>query len=472
MSKNVAIIGAGPGGYRAAFMAAGLGLNVTVIDPEINPGGVCLYRGCIPTKALLHLVKVKKEALKASEWGLYFDNPKININRIRQWKDEVVAKLTGGLGQLVKTHKIEYIQGIARFTDSATLEIMRNEGSTEKRAFDNIIIATGSKPSGLPGLPLKSNRIMDSEESLKLENIPEHLLIVGGGYIGLEMATIYKGLGSKISIVELTDNFMPGMDEDLVRVFRKAADSMFDSIHLESRIAKVEEKDEMIKVYFEDINKTKWNNTYDKILVAIGQKPNTENLGLENTKVETDDKGFIRVNYERRTTDNRIFAIGDVTGGLLLAHKASHEGRVAAEAIAGKKTAFDPKAIPAVVYTDPEIAVCGISEVKAKGLGIRYKTAKFPWTASGRNVAMGNEPGLTKLIVDTETERLLGAGIVGKNAGDIISEVALAIEMAALASDITLTVHPHPTLSETIMEAAEAFYGFPTHTFVTERKRI
>lgn len=465
------IIGAGPGGYRAAFMAADLGLSVTLVDPEINPGGVCLFRGCIPTKALLHLVKLKKEALKASEWGIFFNVPEINVDRIRQWKNEVVDKLTGGLGQLVNTHKIEYIQGFAYFNDSSNVEILKNDGSTERRTFDNVIIATGSRPLDLPGLPLKSNRIMDAEESLKLEAIPKNLLIVGGSYIGLEMATIYKGLGSKVTIVELTDNFMNGMDEDLIRVFRKTGDAMFESIYFESRISRVEEKNDVIKVYFTDKSNKNWDGSFDKILIAIGQKPNTDKLGLENTKVERDEKGFIRVNYERRTSDNRIFAIGDVTGGLLLAHKASHEGRVAAEAIAGKKTAFDPKAIPSVVYTDPEIAVCGLSEIKARGLGIRYKTAKFPWSASGRNVAMGNEPGLTKLIIDSETQRILGAGIAGKNAGDLISEMALAIEMSALASDIALTVHPHPTFSETIMEAAEAFYGHPTHTFVSERKR-
>ena len=468
---ELVIIGAGPGGYRAAFMAADLGLSVTLIDPEINPGGVCLYRGCIPTKALLHLAKIKTDAEHAHEMGIQFKVSKIDVEKVRNWKDDVVKKLTGGLGQLVKARKINYIKGTARFLDSKTLKVKEEGGPEKKITFENVIIATGAKPVQIPGFDFSNPRIMNSAYSLNLENIPEKMLVVGGGYIGLEMATIYKSLSSKVSIVELTDDFMPGMDKDLVAAYKKASKTLFNEIFLETKVKKVDAKKEILKVEFEDQKGKTFSKEYDKILVAVGQSPNTKNLGLENTSVKLDDKGFVKVNDKQQTNQDEIYAIGDVAGPPLLAHKASYEGRVAAEVISGIKAANDAKAIPAVIYTDPEIATCGLSEKQAKEKNIDYKVVKFPWSASGRAVAMNAGQGFTKLLVHPENERILGAGIVGKYAGDMIAELVLAVEMAATAEDVALSIHPHPTLSETIMEAAEMFYGHPAHTFVKNKKQ-
>lgn len=465
---ELVIIGAGPGGYRAAFMAADMGIEVTLIDPEINPGGVCLYRGCIPTKTLLHLAKIKTETEQAGEMGLSFGSSEVDLEKVRNWKNKVVKKLTGGLGQLVKARKINYIKGTAEFLDSITLQIKEEKGDTRKVTFENAIIATGAKPLSLPGIDTENERIMDSAKSLDLNDIPEKMLIVGGGYIGLEMATIYEALGAGVSIVEMTNDFMPGMDKDLVSAYKKASQSIFKNIFLETKVTKIVKKGESLKVEFEEKKGKKFSKQYNKVLIAVGQVPNAENLGLDNTSVERDEKGFIKVNAQQQTADKNIYAIGDVAGPPLLAHKASYEGRVAAEVIAGKKSANDAKAIPAVIYTEPEIATCGLSEKQAKEKGINYKAVKFPWSASGRAVAMNAGQGFTKLIVDTENERILGAGIVGKNAGDMIAELCLAIEMAATAEDVALTIHPHPTLSETIMEAAELFYGHPAHTFVNK----
>ncbi len=473
MSENnkhdLVIIGAGPGGYRAAFMAADLGLSVTLIDPEINPGGVCLYRGCIPTKALLHLSKIISDAENAHEMGINFKVLKIDLERVRSWKDEVVKKLTSGLGQLVKARKINYIKGTAQFIDSKTLKVKEDGGKEKKIEFKNVIIATGAKPVQLPNIDTNDPRIMNSADSLDLKDIPEKMLVVGGGYIGLEMATIYKSLSSQVSIVELTEDFMPGMDKDLVTAYKKASTTLFSEIFLETKVKKIDAKKEALKVEFEDKKGKTFSKEYDKVLVAVGQSPNTKNLGLENTSVKLDEKGFIKVNDKQQTNEKGIFAIGDVTGPPLLAHKASYEGRVAAEVIAGRKAANDARAIPAVIYTDPEIATCGLSEKQAKEKNIDYKVVKFPWSASGRAVAMNAGQGFTKLLVHPENERILGAGIVGKHAGDMIAELVLAIEMAATAEDVALTIHPHPTLSETIMEAAEMFYGHPAHTFIKNK---
>ncbi len=470
MSENkiheLVIIGAGPGGYRAAFMAADLGLSVTLVDPEINPGGVCLYRGCIPTKALLHLAKIKKDAEHASEMGINFTVSEVDVEKVRNWKNSVVKKLTGGLGQLVKARKINYIRGFARFLDSKTLEIEESKGGKQKIAFRNAIIATGVKPIHLPGIDMENPLIMNSAESLELNNIPGSLLVIGGGYIGLEMATIYHAFNTEVSIAELTDNFMPGMDNDLVETYKKTGKDMFKDIFLETKVAAIKKEKERLKVEFEDKQGKKFSKKYDKVLIAVGQQPNTEKLGLENLSLEKDEKGFIKVNERQQTSEKNIYAIGDIAGQPLLAHKASYEGRVAAEVIAGKKAANDAHAIPAVIYTEPEIATCGLSEKEAKEKNLKYKVVKFPWPASGRAVAMNAGAGFTKLIVNTENERILGAGIVGKNAGDMIAELVVAIEMGATAEDVALSIHPHPTLSETIMEAAEMFYGHPAHTVV------
>jgi dihydrolipoamide dehydrogenase len=450
-------------------MAADLGLSVTLIDPEINPGGVCLYRGCIPTKALLHLVKVKTDAEHAHKMGMHFTGLKVELDEVRSWKDSVVKKLTGGLGQLVKARKINYIRGMAQFIDSNTLKVKENGGSEKKIAFRNVIIATGAKPGQLPNIDFSNPRIMNSADSLDLADIPEKLLVIGGGYIGLEMGTIYKSLGSKVSVVELTDDFMPEMDKDLVAAYKKSSTTLFNEIFLETKVKKIGTTKGALKVEFEDKKQKTFSKKFDKVLVAVGQSPNTKNLGLENTSVKLDEKGFIKVNDRQQTSEKGIYAIGDVAGPPLLAHKASYEGRVAAEVIAGKKSANDAKAIPAVIYTDPEIATCGLSEKQAKEKNIDYKVVKFPWAASGRAVAMNAGQGFTKLLVDSESERILGAGIVGKYAGDMIAELALAIEMAATAGDVALTIHPHPTLSETIMEAAEMFYGHPAHTVLKNK---
>lgn len=463
-THDTVIIGAGPGGYRAAFMAADLGQKVTLIDPNANPGGVCLYKGCIPTKALLHLAKVKKEAMHADEMGLSFGEPKIDLSKVAKWKNNVVKTLTGGLGQLVKARKINYIKGYARFLSADTLEVDEGEKGKSKISFKHAVIATGVSPVKLPGLEPDGKFIIGSEEALELKEIPKRMLVIGGGYIGLETATIYAGLGSEVSIAELTDNFMPGTDDDLVKEFKIANKKTFKETFLATKTTKIDKQSNEVVVHFENKKGESFKRSYDKILVSVGQRPNSDKLGLENTKVQTDERGFIQTNEQMRTDEPNIFAIGDISGGPLLAHKASYEGRVAAEVISGKNAIADAKTIPAVAYTHPEIATAGLTEKVAKDKGINYKVVKFPWGASGRAVAMNERRGFTKLLIDPETERILGAGIVGKQAGDLISELALAVEMAATAEDVALTVHPHPTLAETIMEAAEIFYGHPTHT--------
>ncbi len=462
---KLVVIGGGPGGYAAAFMAADLGLDVALIDPEANPGGVCLYRGCIPSKALLHIVKLKAEALEASDWGMTFGEPKLDIDKIRQWKEKVVKKLTGGLGLLVKKRKVQYIRGMAKFKDANTLELTDGDDKGTQVKFEHAILATGSAPVEIPGLEFDHKHIMDSSDALNLENVPKSLLVVGAGYIGLEIGSIYAGLGSKVSLVEMTDDFMPGADRDLVAVFSKKNKDLFESVMFNTKVTEAKASKKKVKVKLEGEHADKAKDTYDKVLVAVGRKPRTKNLGLENTKVEVTDKGFIKVNAQRQTAEPSIYAIGDITGEPLLAHKATHEGKVAAEAIAGHKTAFEPKAIPAVVFTEPEIAWCGLTETEAKAQDIDIKVAKFPWSASGRATTLGVNDGITKLIIEPETERILGVGIAGKSAGDLIPEGVLAVEMAAVAKDFTLTIHPHPTLSETLMEAAEALYGQSTHVF-------
>jgi len=464
-THDLIIIGAGPGGYRAAFMAADLDLDVTLIDPELNPGGVCLYRGCIPTKALLHLTKIKTDAEHAKDLGIKFSEPEVDIEKVIDWKNKVVKQLTGGLGQLVKARKINYIKSRAKFINSNTVELSGDKEG-EKITFKKAIIATGATPVTIPSINIDSEHVIDSTKALDLKEVPQKMLIIGAGYIGLEMATIYKALGSQVSVVELTNDFMPGMDSDLVAEYKKTNKDLFNDVFLETKVKEIKEQGKQLEVSFKDKEDKTFKKKYDKVLVAIGQKPNTEGLGLENTSVEQDDKGFIKVNKNQQTSNENIFAIGDIAGQPLLAHKASYEGRIAAEAIAGKKDAVnDARAIPAVVYTEPEIASCGLSEKEAKEKGIDFKTVKFAWAASGRAIAMNEKTGFTKLLIDKKTERVLGAGIVGRNAGDMIPELALAIEMAATAEDIALTIHPHPTLSETIMEAAEIFYGHAAHVF-------
>ncbi len=460
---DVVVIGAGPGGYAAAFHAADHGLKTVLVDEREAPGGVCLYVGCIPSKALLHVAELLNEAEHAKEFGIDFGKPKIDVDRIRQWKDDVVKKLTGGVSQIAKLRGVDYVQGRAVFEDANTLRV---EGNGSIR-FKNAIIATGSRNMAIPGIELKSDRVINSTGGLELKEVPETLLVVGGGYIGLEMGTVYAALGSKVSVVELTDGLLPGCDRDLVRPLEKRVRKSFQGVHLNSKVVGMKEVKKGIEVEFEGEIETK-KAVFDQVLVAVGRRPNSENLGLDKIGVEVDGSGFVVIDEKCRTAQPNIYAIGDVAGQPMLAHKASREGKVAAEVIAGRAAAFDNLAIPAVVFTDPEIAWCGLTENEAKAEGKEVKVARFPWAASGRALTLDRTEGLTKILFDPESERVLGVGIVGPGAGELIAEGVLAVEMAAVAEDLAATIHAHPTLSETVMEAAESFYGHATHIY---RKR-
>ncbi len=468
---RIAVIGAGPGGYAAAFLAADLGMQVTLIDPEVNPGGVCLYRGCIPSKALLHVAKLIEESEQARNWGIDFARPKIDLARLRSWKEGVVNKLTGGLGVLSKQRKVEYVRGMAAFENSNTLRITKTDKSEEARSFDRIIIATGSRPAIIPTLKIDSPRLMDSTGALNLEDVPGSLLVVGGGYIGLELGSVYAALGTRVTVVEMLSGLLPGADRDLVLPLHKRLEKMFAAILLNTTVASLKEEAAGIRARFEGsaIKEENREQVFDRVLVSVGRKPNSEIPGLENTQVRVGARGFIEVNKQLQTADPSIYAIGDVVGEPMLAHKASHEGRTAVEAIAGQKVAFEPNAIPAVVFTDPEVAWAGLTETQAEKENREIKVAKFPWGASGRAVTLDRPEGMTKLIIDPQSERVLGVGIVGVGAGELIAEGVLAIEMAALARDVAMTIHPHPTLSETVMESAEVFFGTSTHVYRPKR---
>lgn len=459
--KELVVIGAGPGGYAAAFHAADLGLKVSLIDPEVNPGGVCLYRGCIPSKALLHLTKTKEEALTASDWGIKFEEPKIDLKKVKKWKKSVVKKLTDGLGELSKSRNIEYIQAKAKFTGKNELEVTTKEKETTQLTFKNAIIATGSSEVNLPNIEVDHQKVWNSTDALELKEIPKKLLVIGGGYIGLELGSVYAGLGSKVSIAEMTDGFLPGTDRDLVKVFKKK--HPFQEVFFETKVENLKVNKKSLSVSLKGKEKEQKKN-FDAVLVAVGRTPNTKELGLDKLGISTDEKGFIEVDLQRKTKHSHIYAIGDITGEPLLAHKASHEGRIAAEVIAGKKGAgYDPKVIPGIVFTNPELAWCGLTETQANRENKKVEVKKFPWSASGRAVAIGENSGVTKLIIDPETEVILGGGVAGKDAGSLIPEIALAVEMGTTANDLSLTIHPHPTLSETIMESAELFLGGATH---------
>jgi dihydrolipoamide dehydrogenase len=468
-SLNIAVVGGGPGGYAAAFLAADLGMTVTLIDPELNPGGVCLYRGCIPSKALLHVAKLLEESHQAKDWGIEFAAPKIDLARLRSWKENVVKKLTGGLGVLSKQRKVHYLQGRAAFESSTSLRVTKSDGSTEPLTFDRIIIATGSRPAIVPTLKLDTPRMMDSTGALNLEDIPRTLLVVGGGYIGLELGSVYAALGTRVTVVEMLPGLLPGADRDLVLPLHKRLEKLFDGILLNTTVSSVKDEGTGIRATLKAQDGNTQEKAFDRVLVSVGRKPNSEIPGLDKTRVQVGSSGFIQVNKQLQTNDPSIYAIGDVVGEPMLAHKASHEGRVAVEAIAGHKVAFEPNAIPAVVFTDPEVAWCGITETQAQKEDREIKVAKFPWAASGRAVTIDRPEGMTKLIFDPQTERVLGVGIVGAGAGEMIAEGVLAVEMAALASDIALTIHPHPTLSETVMESAEVFLGTSTHIYRPKR---
>ena len=461
---DLIVIGAGPGGYAAAFYAADLGMNVALIDAEKNPGGVCLYRGCIPSKALLHVAKVLNEAQEASHWGIDFGKPKINADKLFSWKQSVVDKLTAGLGQLAKARKVAFIQGRAAFLNSTSLQVNLVSGGQDTLTFKHAILATGSHPTALPTAP-ESPYLWNSTSALNAGEIPESLLVIGGGYIGLELGSVYAALGTQVTVVEMTPKLMAGADKDLAQVLEKKLKAKFKNIYLSTKVVQMKEVKTGIEVEFDGEKVETKKETFSRVLVSIGRKPNSQNLGLEKTQIQTDARGFVKIQDNRQTDDPHIYAIGDVVGGLMLAHKASHEARVAVDAISGKRTAFQPLAIPAVVFTDPEIAWCGLTEDEAKEKNLDVAVAKFPWAASGRAMSIDRTEGLTKLIIDKSSERILGVGLAGPNAGDMISEGVLAIEMGTTAADLSLTIHPHPTLSETIMEAAEVFYGHCTHLF-------
>jgi dihydrolipoamide dehydrogenase len=462
---RIAVVGGGPGGYAAAFLAADLGMKVTLIDPEVNPGGVCLYRGCIPSKALLHVAKLIEESHQAKNWGIEFADPKIDLARLRSWKESVVKKLTGGLGQLSKQRSVKYVQGRASFENSNTLRVAKGNGGEESLSFDRIIIATGSRPAVVPSLKIDSPRMMDSTGALDLQDIPKSLLVVGGGYIGLELGSVYAALGTRVTVVEMLSGLLPGADRDLVLPLHKRLEKAFEGILLNTTVKSLNDEKNGIRATFEGKDVKEKEKVFDRVLVSVGRKPNSEISGLDKTRVQVNPRGFIQVNNQLQTDDPSIFAIGDVVGEPMLAHKASHEGRTAVEVIAGHKYTFEPNAIPAVVFTDPEVAWAGLTETQAQAEGRQIKVAKFPWGASGRAVTIDRTEGMTKVLIDPETERVLGVGIVGPGAGELIAEGVLAIEMAALAGDLELTIHPHPTLSETVMEAAEVFYGTSTDVY-------
>ncbi len=472
--SQVVVIGAGPGGYAAAFYAADLGMQVALVDPAVNPGGVCLYRGCIPSKALLHVADVLNEARHADAWGVTFGAPKIDVEKLRAFKTKVVNQLTGGLGQLSKQRKITYIQATAGFRDARTLEITREgQSQPETLTFEHAIIATGSRPSTLPGVTLQSPRLMDSTSALEVPDVPGSLLVVGGGYIGLELGTVYAALGTKVTVVEMTDGLLPGADRDLVNILARRIESMSEAVLLKTKVVAMRDVKDGIAVTFEgeglptDSAKAR---TFDRVLVSVGRRPNSAVPGLDRTRVKVNARGFIEVDPARRTAEPSIYAIGDVVGEPMLAHKASHEGRVAVESIAGERVAFEPLAIPAVVFTDPELAWCGLTETDAQKQKREVTVTRFPWAASGRALTLDRTDGMTKLVLDPKTERVLGVGIVGPGAGELIAEGVLAVEMGANATDVRMTIHPHPTLSETIMESAEVFFGQATHVYRPRKK--
>ena len=468
MSHHVAVIGAGPGGYAAAFYAADLGLQVTLIDNEKNPGGVCLYRGCIPSKALLHVAKLLEESKHAKEWGIEFGEAKVDIHKLRDFKNRVVDKLTSGTGQVSKFRKVNYIQGWASIVDPKTIKVKKSDGEQIVNV-DYMILALGSLPTKIPSLAIESPRVLDSTGALDLPEIPKSMLVIGGGYIGLELGSVYAALGTKVSVVEMTPGLLPGADRDLVKFLAQRVEKTFEKVMVSTKVTSMKASDKSVTVNFEGEGAPR-EATYDYVLVSIGRRPNATIEGLDKTRVKVDPKGFIETDGQRRTAEPTIFAIGDVAGEPMLAHKASHEARVAVEAIEGQKAVFEPAAIPAVVFTDPEIAWAGLTEADAEKQGRKVEVAKFPWPASGRAIAIDRVDGMTKLIIDPETERILGVGIAGSGAGELIAEGVVAIEMGATASDLKLSIHPHPTLTETLMESAEVFFGQATHVYKPKKK--
>lgn len=468
IQTEVVVIGSGPGGYSAAFRAADLGKKVTLVERYDNIGGVCLNVGCIPSKALLHAAKVIDEADEMSDMGVSFGKPKLDIKKLSSWKDGVVKKLTGGLKALAKQRKVEIVTGLGEFTSANQLKVAGKNGDVLVN-FEQAIVAAGSRPVKLPFIP-EDPRIVDSTGALELENTNSRMLVIGGGIIGLEMATVYHSLGAKINVVEFMDQIIPGADKAIVNPLQKRIQKRYENVWLKTKVTAVEAKKDGLYVTFEGDKAPAKPEKFDKILVAVGRRPNGDMIGADKAGIPVDERGFLSVDNQLRTSVENIYAIGDIVGNPMLAHKASAEGRLAAEVISGKKHYFEPKCIPSVAYTDPEIAWVGLTENEAKEQGVAYGKGAFPWMASGRSLAMGRDEGLTQLLFDEKTHRIIGAGIVGPNAGELVGEVALAIEMGCDVEDIALTIHAHPTLSESVMMAAEIFEGTITDLYMPKKK--
>lgn len=468
IQTEIVVLGAGPGGYAAAFYAAAKGKKVILVEQEKRLGGVCLNRGCIPSKALLHVTKLISEARDSEFRGIIFTQPKIHLEKLRAWKESVIEKLSKGISGLAQSRNVQVLSGRGHFEDSNTLRVETAEGQKFIR-YEKAIVAVGSKPALPSAFDLGNPRVMTSTEALELEDIPKELLVVGGGYIGMELGTVYATLGSKIVMVEALGSILAGADPDLARPVMKYAEKNFKEVRLNAKVTKMATSGKHIKVSME-YNGKKIEELYDKVLVSVGRVPNTRDIGLKSTNVQMDEKGFIKVNERMETSDPSIYAIGDVAGGVLLAHKASREARIAVDVITGEHASSHDIVMPAVVFTDPEVAWCGLTESEAKQKGIAVEVVRFPWSASGRALSFDRTDGVTKLIVEPETERILGVGIAGAGAGELISEGVLAIEMGATVRDLAESIHPHPTLSETLMEAAEMFYGVSTHAFSRRRK--
>ena len=468
LHAEVVVLGSGPGGYTAAFRAADLGKKVILIEEHTSLGGVCLNVGCIPSKALLHAAKVIEESKEMGEFGVSFGKPKIDLDKLRDWKDGVIGKLTKGLTGLAKQRNVEVLVGRGQFTGTNMIEVQSADGA-QKVSFDAAIISAGSKVTKIPGIPYDDPRVMDSTDALTLQSIPKSMLVIGGGIIGLEMATVYHSLGTKITVVELADSLIPGADKDIVRPLQKRLKKQYEGIHLKTKVVALSAGKNGLKAEFDGDSKPK-SSIYEKVLVAVGRTPNGKIIGAESAGINVDSSGFIAVNKQMQTNVPNIYAIGDITGNPMLAHKATHEGKLAAEIIAGKKASFDARTIPSVAYTDPELAWMGVTETQAKSEGIEYEKATFPWAASGRSLAMGRDEGITKLLFSKENKRLIGAAIVGSNAGELIGETVLALEMGADAEDIGLTIHPHPTLSESIFFAAEIAEGSITDLYMPKKR--
>ncbi|MFO0975192.1 MAG: dihydrolipoyl dehydrogenase [Planctomycetaceae bacterium] len=466
---QIAVLGGGPGGYPAAFAAADHGMKVVLIDEGVKPGGVCLNRGCIPSKALLHVAKLIHEAKEAAEYGLTFGTPSIDIDKLRTFKNHVVGSLTGGIEALCKARGVELIKARGTFLNSDTLELKLADGSKKTLSYDHCIVAAGSLPAMPPIFAIGDDRVMDSTGALELKDVPKRMLVIGGGYIGLEMGSVYAALGTEVTVVEMTGGLLPGADRDLVNPLQKRLTQQLKAIHVNTKVAKLEATPEGIVASLEGEG-VEPRQVFDRVLVSVGRRPNSRGLGLENTKVEIDQRGFIKIDRNQRTGDPKLLAIGDIAGEPMLAHKATREAKIAVETLAGEPVEFDNIAIPAVVFTDPELAWAGITETEAKNQNRDVQVYRFPWAASGRAQTLARTEGITKIIVEPTKQRVLGVGLVGPGAGEMIAEAALAIEMGATARDLADTIHAHPTLAETLMEAAEGIIGQPTHRFTPKKK--